>query len=152
VFSAYAILVRLAYSSAVAASLCIGTWTLVSISKAQQPWLFLLPLTIAELAWDSLFIACVICAMRAMFRPLRRISFLPEGHLRERPVVGTLVALSAAFASFLVFNVVLAFLQTWPDTGDVNFGGPIILALVLYAVSLLTGEIALVGRIARNAR
>ena len=151
-FRAYAISVRLAYLSAVTVAVFIAAWSLVSIVNAQQPWLmFLRHRSIAELAWDALFIACIACAIRAVFRPLRRAALLPESHLRERPVVGTIVALTAAFASFLVFSIVLAFLQTWPDTGDVNFAGPAALALLLYAIALLTGEIVLVGRASRTA-
>jgi hypothetical protein len=151
VFRAYAIAVRLAYLSAVVVALTSGGWAAVSAADASRPGFFFGNLSASELAWFGLFIACVACAVRALVRPLRRSAFLPESHLRERPVVGTLVALAAAFASFLVFNVGLAFLQTWPDTHDVNFGGPTLLALLLYAIALLIGEIVLVGRTEKTA-
>ena len=71
---------------------------------------------------------------------------LSEANLHERPAVAAVVALTATFASFLVFNLVLAFLQPWPDTHDANFGGPGVLALMCYTIALLTGELVLVGR------
>jgi hypothetical protein len=152
VFRAYAIAVRLAYLSAVVVALLFGGWAAVSAVDAPGPGFFAGKLSAGELSWFGLFISCVACAVRALLRPLRRSAFLPETHLRERPVVGTLVALAAAFAGLLVFNVVLAFLQTWPDAGDVNLAGPIALALLLYTFTLLTGEFVLVGRTARIAR
>jgi MFS-type transporter involved in bile tolerance (Atg22 family) len=149
VFRAYATIVRLAYLSAAAVTLYLAVWSALSIARNPDPGYSLLYLSTFELFVYGLLIACALCAVRALSRPLRRDSFLPESHLRERPVVGTLVALTSAFASFLVFNLVLAFLQLWPDTHDANFGGPSVLALLLYAIALLTGEIVLVGRTAR---
>ena len=139
-FRAYAVVVRLAYLSAVAVGLYFGGWALAN--PAGWIWNY----SLGELIFAGLFIASVACAVRAATRPFRRLAFIPEAHLRERPVVGTLVTLAAVFASFLGFNIVLAFLQTWPETGDVNFGGPALLALTLYTIALLIGELVLVGR------
>ena len=150
VFRAYAIFVRLAYMSAVAAALLLGVWSLASIATAREPGSFLRHISLGELAWYGLFITSVSCGMRAMFRPLRRMPLLPESHLRERPVVGTLVALAAAFAGFLAFNVALGLIQTLPNGSDANFAGPTVLAFFLYTFALLTGEIVLVGRTSRH--
>ncbi len=145
-FRAYATLVRLAYFSAIAVALYLGGWWAVAIARIPELGFALRYLSAFELIVYGLLIICVVCAVRALLRAMRRESMLPEIRLRERPEVATVVALTAAFASFLVFNLVLAFLQLWPDTDDANFGGPGVLALMCYTIALLTGEIVLVGR------
>jgi hypothetical protein len=147
VFRAYVIAVRLAYLSAVVAAALIGGWTLVTTAGSTSSGISMIRYASAfEMMWYGFIIASVMCAARAITRPLRKISFLPESHLREMPAVATIVATCAVFADWLVFNLVLGLLQTLPDDADGNFAGPSLLALMLYTIALLTGEIVLVGR------
>jgi hypothetical protein len=79
-----------------------------------------------------------------MYRLIRYRELIPDAHLREAPVVATLVFASSAFASFLLLNLVWAF---WTRAGrDVELEPFVFFGAIWLAIALLTGEVVLVGR------
>jgi len=52
----------------------------------------------------------------------------------------------------LILMVAWGLITRLPPSTHANFGGPTVLALMLFAIALLTGECVLVGRIARSSR
>ena len=87
-----------------------------------------------------------IPALRALARLFWRRDLLPEAHLRARPVVAALVVLASAMGTVLILLVAWILITTLPESHDVNVAGPGTLAAMLYAFSLLAGEVVLVGR------
>jgi hypothetical protein len=105
--------------------------------------------------WDlyAAVIFVVMCALplRALTRLILRAELIPDSHLRERPLVAALVTIASVFGlllSLLAGSVWLAVMRG-ADGSDV--GGPLALALMLalmsFAIALLTGELVLVGRL-----
>jgi hypothetical protein len=92
----------------------------------------------------------VLCllSLRALERLFHRSTFVPDAHIRERPVVASLVVVSS------ILGWALALLAGWvaitslphEDIGG-PLGGALMLALVLFAIALLIGELVLVGRL-----
>jgi hypothetical protein len=87
---------------------------------------------------------------RALVRLFRRSELIPDSHLQERPVVAVFVVLACLLGSALVFLVGYVWLTTPPDVMNSDIGGPLaffaMLAVMCFAIALLTGELVLVGR------
>jgi hypothetical protein len=140
VFRLYTASVRSIYLLAALCSATMGSWLLVT--NPYSRW------EAFDLVMIVLLLACVLPAARALVRLVTRRELLPDAHLRERPVVALVVALSAALALFLVCFLLRVWLDILPWGTDA--GGPIAgaagLALMLMAIAMLTGEMVLVGR------
>jgi hypothetical protein len=144
-FRIFAILVRTNYLVAVLVALVFLT-----------PWLFdgvvslFRPGFVGNVNfWRTSILLLVLAgfvapAARALFRLVRRASLIPDSHLREAPVVATLVLFASAFASFLFLNLAWAFLTR--AGRDVELAPFAFFGLFWLAIALLTGEIVLVGR------
>jgi len=105
--------------------------------------------------WDlyAVAIVAVMCALplRAITRLLRRAELIPDSHLRERPVVATFVAVTCIFGLLLCLLAASVWLDVMRGADSDDIGGPLGLALMLalmsFAIALLTGELVLVGRL-----
>ena len=86
----------------------------------------------------------IVPAARALYRLIRFRELIPDAHLREAPIVATLVLVSSAFASFLLLNFVWAILTR--AGRDVELAPFVFFGMYWLAIALLTGEIVLVGR------
>ncbi len=153
-FRVYAASVRSIYLLAVISSATLGVWLLL-----QSAWKFLRPDSTGtadrlDIVIIGLLLACVIPAARAIIRIGRRADLLPDAHLRERPVVASLVAFATVVGLLLVYLVLRAWLdiQPWGATDGGPIAGAAGLALLLVAFAMLTGEIVLVGRTEPLAR
>jgi hypothetical protein len=107
--------------------------------------------------WSATILAVMfLLPARALLRLLRRAELIPDTHLRERPVVASLVALCCLFGCALVFLVVSVWITTPPDRMNSDIGGPLaffgMCALFWFAIALLTGELVLVGRLPAETR
>jgi hypothetical protein len=102
-------------------------------------------------AWGLFGIAIsgLLCALplRALGRLLHRHQFVPDAHIRERPVASSLVVILG------VMGWTLALLAGWVGIRNLphdDIGGPLagalMLALMLFTAALLVGELVLVGR------
>jgi hypothetical protein len=107
-----------------------------AFSRNEMPWrLSILLLVLA------VFIAP---ATRALLRLVRRADLFPESHMREAPIVSTLVLFASIAASFLFLNLAWAFLTR--AGRDVELAPFVFFGMLWLAIALLTGEIVLVGR------
>jgi len=143
-FRAFALLVRASYLLALLVSLACMLPALVQLLAGLPGgrWLW------REGLFGALFvIVFVALPMRAAWRLIRRRDLIPETHLRERPVVASLVLLASACALLLSGIIALALFTRLPEA-DVNIAGPAVLAVMLFAIAILTGEIVLIGRAA----
>jgi sensor histidine kinase YesM len=86
----------------------------------------------------------IALAALAMYRLIRYRELIPDDRLREAPIVATLVLLSSVIASFLLFNLVWAFLTR--AGRDVELAPFVFFVAIWLAIALLTGELVLVGR------
>jgi len=151
VFKAFAILVRTTYLLTALLVLAWAASTLVSFTQS-----LFRPADFGRNLWDVyeailLIVLCVL-PLRALERLLVRATFVPDSRIRERPVVATIVVITS------VLGWALALLAGWVmarKLPDADIGGPLggamTLALMLFAVALLTGELVLVGRAARQS-
>jgi len=101
--------------------------------------------------WSVAILAVMfLLPARALLRLFTRAELVPDSHLRERPVVASLVALFCLFGCVLIFLVVSVWITTPPDVMNSDIGGPLaflgMIALTCFAIALLTGELVLVGR------
>jgi len=145
-FRAFALLVRASYLLALLVSLACMLPALVQLLPGlpggRWHW--------REGLFGVLFvIVFVALPLRAAWRLVRRRDLIPELHLRDRPVVASLVLLASACALLLSAIIALALFTRLPEA-DVNIAGPAALAAMLFAIAILTGEIVLVGRPASN--
>ena len=86
----------------------------------------------------------IALAARAMYRLIRYRELIPDAHLREAPIVATLVLASSAIASYLLLALVWAF---WTRAGrDIELEPFVFFGAIWLAIALLTGELVLVGR------
>jgi hypothetical protein len=148
VFRVYAAVVRSIYLLMVVSALAVGCVALMEFSSE-----FLRPggrgpLDIQDLVVIGFLIACVAPATRAAIRLVRFHELVPDAHLRERPVVATLVTIPAALGVLLLYLVARIWLDIQPWGHD-DVGGPVagatILAVLFHLFALLTGEMVLVG-------
>jgi hypothetical protein len=99
----------------------------------------------------ALIIGFIAPAIRLLFRLIRRAELIPEAHVREAPVISTLVFLACVLGSLLLLLVVWILLTTSPEERHgANLAAPISLGLMFFAFALLTGECVLVGRSAKR--
>jgi hypothetical protein len=150
-FRVYAASVRSIYLLAVICSAAIGSWLLLQfVSPIVHPSSYERA-NVVDLAITILLLACVLPAARALVRLVLRRELVPDAHLRDRPVIAMLVALSAALGLLLVYLLLRVWIDVLPWGTDA--GGPIagaaMLAATLLAIAMLTGEIVLVGRISQ---
>ena len=147
-FRLFTILVRTSYLIAVLVSLVfLVPWVVADVASLYRPAFPGIELN-RGLATPLLVLAVfVVPATRALLRLIRRADLIREDHLREAPVVSTLVFLASTCASFLFLNLAWAFLT---HAGrDVELAPFVFFGAIWLALALLIGEIVLVGR--RNA-
>jgi low temperature requirement protein LtrA len=126
-FRFFAVLVRTTYLVTVLVTLALLVpWAFDGLSAAFLLAIFIVP------------------AARALYRLIRFRELIPDARLREAPIVATLVFVSSAIASFLLVNLVWAFLTR--AGRDVELAPFVFFGLFWLAIALLTGEIVLVGR------
>ena len=98
----------------------------------------------------------VMCALpsRALARLFRRAELIPDSHLRERPVVAALVTIASILGILLFLLAGSVWLAVLRGADGDDIGGPLafvlMLALMSFAIALLTGELVLVGRLRAN--
>jgi hypothetical protein len=103
-------------------------------------------------AWTALVVLVFgATSVRALWRVVRRRAIVSDAHIAERWIVATLITLASLFAHLLVALVFHALWSTYPDF-DGNAAGPLALAGMLYAFSLLAGEAVLVGKGVRSVK
>ena len=148
-FSLCATIVRSVYLLAVACGFGLGGWFLLQYSVSILRAGGFNRIYAQDLVIVLFLLACVLPAGRAVIRLLRHGELVPNAHLRERPVVASLVTMSSSLAIFLVYVVLRIWLDIQPWGAD-DVGGPLaglaMLATLLLVFALLTGEIVLVGR------
>jgi len=148
-FRICAALVRSIYLLTVITSLVVGGWALAEFSTALLRQNMSRGAHVQGLVIFGILLAYVLPAIRAAIRLLRYRDLLPEANLRERPIVGAVVAVPAALGILLSYLVIRAWIDILP-WGDEDAGGPLggamILTVLLQVFALLTGEIVLVGR------
>jgi len=140
VFRIYATAVRSIYLLTVICALAVGVWAFLNFSVA---------LDVQQLIVIGFLLAYAGPAIRAAIRLARSREFVPDAHLRERPLVATLVSIAAAVGIMLLYFVIRVWIDIQPWGRD-DVGGPLAgifaLAVLLHVFALLTGEIVLVGR------
>ena len=144
-FRACAIVVRTSYLLAVLV-------TLVKVSQATYQFVRALdyPRMFGSGPSTDVFVILVllgfwVLALRALGRLLLRHELVPDDHLRERPVVASIVALTCILGTWMTLLPDWFLLTTLPESRDVNLAAPWALGLLCYAVALLVGELVLVG-------
>jgi len=147
VFRVFAIVVRTTY---LLTALLVLAWAAPALVIFVQSLFG--PARFGPDAWDlyGALVYGVLCLLplRALERLLHRSTLVPDSHIRERPVVASLVVVTS------VLGWALALLAGWvaitnlphEDIGG-PLGGALMLALVLFAIALLIGELVLVGRL-----
>ena len=145
---AFAILVRTSYLFTTLLASVSGIWMLVQFSQPLlDPPPFAPSLDAKDLFAMTIALVLVVPSLRAFIRLLRQGELVPDSHLAERPVIAALVWLASAAGTALYLLVAWILLSTLPESRDVNLAGPLMLATMLYAFALLTGELVLVGRL-----
>lgn len=146
-FRSFTILVRVTY---LLAALAVLTCTL--------PWLMSFMRALSRLSLWTLYEAALLVVLfllplRALNRVVRRSELIPDSHIRERPVVASLVLVTNLLGGTLFMLAGWVALTSLPaeDIGG-PFAGAAMLALMLFAISLLTGEMVLVGKVAPHTR
>ena len=147
-FRAYSILVRTSYLLAIVLALLSGSWLLIELGRSLYSRGGAETEVVVFAATTLVF---VVPSARALVRLMVRGELVPSLRLVERPVIAALVLFSSALGTALIALVAWALLSTLPESPDGNVAGPLLLAIMLYAFALLTGEILLVGRTARIA-
>ena len=118
------------------------------------------PLLVSFLPWrpGNTFMTLVLLVMcllplRALVRLVSRSELIPASHIRERPVVASVVVIACLLGGALFLLAGWVGLTSLPED-DIGgpLGGAIMLAAMLFAVALLTGELVLVGRLSRALR
>jgi hypothetical protein len=150
VFHPFAILVRTSYLLSALIVLAGATLWLVSILQSLVRQVSLRPDI-----WDpyaaGIFIVMCALPLRALTRLIRRAALIPDSHLRDRPVVTTLVTIACIFGLLLCLLAGSVWLAVLRGADGSDVGGPLGLALMLalmsFAIALLTGELVLVGRL-----
>ena len=152
-FSLYVACVRSIYLLAVVIALVLGGWLLL-----QYVAVFLRSDSFGrshaqDMVIITFLLACVLPATRATIRLLRHRELVPDTHLRDRPLVSSLVAMASALAIALLYLLLHVWLAILPWGAD-DVGGPLagaaMLAVILLVFALLTGEIVLVGHAHRR--
>jgi hypothetical protein len=146
VFRYFTILVRATYLLTALLVLACAAPALVSLVQG-----LFQPARFNTDVWDLFGIAIsgLLCGLplRALGRLPHRHQFVPDAHIRERPVVASLVAILS------VMGWTLALLAGWVGIRNLphdDIGGPLagalMLALMLFTAALLVGELVLIGR------
>jgi hypothetical protein len=149
----FAGLVRISYLFAALAALIFNGPPLLQFARSLlQPTILT-----RNSSYEIIMAACALLgliapASRALLRLLRHAELVPLSHLRERPVVATLVGVTSLCGNALALLVAWGVLSTLPESRGLNFAGPMMLAFMLFAFALLTGEMVLVGRSAPAER
>jgi hypothetical protein len=146
-FAMFATTVRITYFFTCVAALAM-TWNFLpgmwnTWFEARLP--FLPPPGPGTLAWHVLWILVFgACPLRALWRLARRRPIVPDALVSERKGTAAFVGLTSLLGNLLLATVVYAVYSTFPYF-DGNAAGPAMLGIMLYAVSLLCGELVLVG-------
>jgi hypothetical protein len=150
-FGAFAVFVRISYLLAALVVLSgVIPYSVLFVQALFQPVLF--GRDYGYELWTATILAVMfLLPGRALLRLLRRAELIPDTQLRERPVVASLAAIFSLLGCALVFLVVSVWITTPPDVMNSDIGGPLaffgMLALMCFAIALLTGELVLVGRL-----
>ena len=151
-FRAFAILVRTIY---LLTALLVLAWAAPSLVMFGRS--LLRPSQFPPDTWDLygavIFAVMCLLPLRALERLLHRAEFVPDAHIRERPIVASLVVVSSMFGWALALLAGWVGITSLPaeDIGG-PLGGALMLALMLFAIALLIGELVLVGRLKARDR
>jgi hypothetical protein len=148
-FRAYSILVRTSYLLAIVQTLLSGCWLLIELGASRSSRV---RIESEVLVFTVTTLVFVVPSARALLRLVFHRELVPHLNLVQRPVIAALVLISSTLGTALIALVAWTLLSTLPESPDGNLAGPMVLAIMLYAFALLTGEIVLVGRTARIAR
>jgi hypothetical protein len=150
VFRSFAILVRTSYLLGALIVLAGATLWLVSILQSLIRQVSLRP-DIWDLYAAGIFVVMCALPLRALTRLIRRAELIPDSHLRDRSVVAALVTIACIFGLLLCLLAGSVWLEVLRGADGSDVGGPLGLALMLalmsFAIALLTGELVLVGRL-----
>jgi hypothetical protein len=145
-------IVRITYFLTCLVGLFVAGWVLVDAPQAVSGNPFRRGPDFVALGWTlALTLVFGATSLRALWRVARRRPLLANARLAEMPVLAMLITLASAFAHLLVTTIFLAIWGAYPDF-DGNAAGPMMLALMLYAFSLLTAEAVIDGRVAQVVR
>jgi hypothetical protein len=142
VFRAFAIVVRVSYllMMLICLALMLPLVAQVVALSPSGPWHW------REVVFGTLLVITYLALpLRAAGRLLWRRELVPEAHVRERPVVATVVLLASALGFGLSTLIAWALLTRRPGE-DVDIGGATYLTMALFAIAVLVGEIVLIGR------
>jgi hypothetical protein len=150
VFRVFATLARTSYLlTALSVLAGAGLW-LVSLLQSLTRQLYIRA-DIWDLYAAGIFVVMCALPLRALTRLIRRAELIPDSHLRERPVVAALVTIASVFGLVLCLLAASVWLAVMRGADGSDVGGPVgfalMLALMSFAIALLTGEIVLVGRL-----
>ena len=138
VFRAFVILVRTTYLMTALLVLVWSATVLVSMAWADP----------GDRYRAIALVALCLLPVRALERLLHHATFVPDSHIRERPVVASLVCITSLLGWALMLLAGWTMIRVLPQ---VDIGGPLagtlMLALMLFAIALLVGELVLVGRL-----
>jgi len=145
-FRAFAILVRCSYLLTVLTVLAVALYCTLELAPKLVSSESYGRAFGADLFTLAVLVTFLLLPLRALTRVFVRDALVPESHLRERPVVATLVTITGLLGCGLFVLIVRILIGALPTERDLNFGGPLILTLLLMAIATLIGEIVLVGR------
>jgi hypothetical protein len=146
-FRAFAIAVRTSYLLTVLTVLACAVYATVEFAHNLSTQELAEHDLGADLVTAALLVTFLLLPLRALSRTFVLVELVPGAHLRDRPVVATLVMVSGLLGCGLFLLIARILLDLLPSTADLNFAGPLMLALLLMAFSLLAGELVLVGRV-----
>lgn len=145
-FKAWSFLVRIAYLIAALVALVLLVPRLVDCVRAMLAPRGFLDNTPELVAISALLVIGFIApATLAIIRLLRRGKLIPDAHLKEAPMLSTLLFLASVLGSALLLLVAWILFTTSPEERHgANLAAPVVLGLMLLAFALLAGECVLV--------
>jgi amino acid transporter len=148
-FRVYVILVRTGYLLAVLIVLTCITPSLAQFVRSTIQPAFIRRDWLVESLTGVVLVLLFLLPLRALARLVRRSELIPDSHLLERPVVAFLVWITSITGCALALLVAWALISTLPEPHHGNLAAPAMLAFMMFAFALLTGELVLVGRLVR---
>jgi hypothetical protein len=146
-FAAFATAVRVTYLFTCVAALAM-TWNFLPgmwNTWFGQRWAFGPQPGPETLAWHALWLLVFgLVPLRALWRLVCRRTLVPDALVAERPGTAAIVGLTSLLGNLLLALIVYAVYSIYPEF-DGNAAGPAMLGVMFYAVSLLCGELVLVG-------